>query len=843
MATVDAHLDHDPGNRPSLPVRLSHFIGRERELAELGQLLVRARVVTLVGAPGVGKTRLACEWGHRTGASDPDRIWFVDLAPLEDPALLPQMIVDRLGLLEQRGRAPSDVLVDYLRMIRVLLILDNCEHVVTACASLVDHLVRAAPGVRILATSREPLSIEGETVWRVPSLSSPATDRPLSPDALLQFESARLFADRATAVRPGFVITATNTAAIARICHGLDGIPLALELAAARLSVLSTAQIAVRLDDSLGLLVGGYRASVPRRQTLRAAIDWSYALLAEAERGLLDRLSVFSGDWTLEAAEAVCAVGGTDASDFLDLLSGLLDKSLLELVEHGEVMRYRLLEPIRQYGRERLRDHGEEDLLARRHAEWLLALVEEVEPDLYGPEQAISLARLDAEQNNVRAALTWCRANAPPASDDIGLRLVGGLCRYWSVRDRVAEGRGWQEAVLAGTPDRPSQPLARVLFWAAYFAWVRNDWVRAEDLAGRALAMANDVGDLPTVGHALVTLAVSAAVRKREIKPATIEEAVDLFRGLGDEYGIWRGLENLAELQRFRGQLALAVGTHERALEVARRRQDDWAIGWSLGDLARAAREAGDGERALRLLEETLVIWKHLGAVRGVNWVLVERARLALGADQLVQASTLLEHGLTLSRDSGDRAGISDFLEGVGHLLALTGRTDRAARFYGAAEALREAVRMPRSGSEHRAREASVNALRDAMTDVAFATAWAAGRGLPLATAVEEALDTAHQVQLNLAARTKEVPPTEPPVPAHGDIHLRPDRLTPREIETAVLVARGLTNRQIATELVITERTAAAHVGHILEKLGLASRTQIAIWTTEQGLVTKPSIY
>jgi non-specific serine/threonine protein kinase len=727
-------------------------------------------------------------------------------------------------------------------MVRVLLILDNCEHLATACASLVDHLVRAAPEVRILATSREPLSIEGETVWHVPSLSSPATDRPLSPEELLQYESARLFVDRATAVQPGFVITTTNTAAIAQICKRLDGIPLALELAAARLSVLSTAQIAVRLDDSLRLLTGGYRASVPQRQTLRAAIDWSYALLAEAERRQLARLSVFSGSWTLEAAEAVCAVGGTDAADVFDLLSGLLDKSLLELVEHGEVMRYRLLEPIRQYSRERLREHGEEDLLARRHAEWLLALVEEIEPKLYGPEQAISLARLDAEQNNVRAALSWCQADAAPISNDIGVRLVGGLCRYWSVRGRVAEGRGWQEAALAGGPDRPSQPLARVLFWAAYFAWVRHDWAQAEDLAGRSLAMANEVGDLPTVGHALVTLAVSAAVRRGEIEPAMIEEALGHFRQLGDEYGIWRGLNNLGELQRLCGQLDQAIGTHERALEVARRCQDDWGIGWSLGDLARAAREAGDGERALRLLEETLVIWKHLGAVRGMNWVLVERARLALGANQLVQASTLLEHGLTLSRDSGDRAGISDFLEQAGQLLALTGRPDRAAMFYGAAEVLRAAVRMPRSGVERRAREANIDAVRNAMSDVAFATAWAAGRGLPLETAVEEALNAARQVQANLAPRTKDVPPTEPFVPIDAAIPLRPDRLTPREMETAALVARGLTNRQIAAELVITERTAAAHVGHILGKLGLTSRTQIAIWATEQGLVTKPTL-
>ena len=839
---MDPRLDRDPVRRSSLPVRLTRFIGRERELAELDRLLVRARVVTLTGSPGVGKTRLASEWARRVGANEPNRICFVDLAPLHDPALLPQAITATLGLLEQGGRPPAEVLVDYLGINRVLLILDNCEHLLTACASLVDHLVRAVPAVWILATSRAPLSVEGETTWRVPSLSRPEAGRPMSPDALLHFESVRLFADRATTVRPEFAITGANAADIAQICARLDGIPLALELSAARLSVLSAAQIAVRLDDSLKLLTGGYRTNVPRQQTLRAAIDWSYALLTESERRLLARLSVFSGSWTLEAAEAVCAVAGTDASDVLDLVSALLDKSLLGLAERGEGARYRVLEPIRQYARERLREGGEEEMLERRHAGWLLALAEEIEPKLYGHEQATWLGVIDAERDNARAALAWSRAGVDPEGDDLGPRLVRALSRYWSVRGHMTEGRDWQAAILARAPDRPSPPLARALFWAAYFAWMHNEWERAETLAGRAFAMARDLGDLPTVGHALLTLTVVAAVRRREIKPERIEEALGLFRQAGDEYGVWRGLENLAELQRFCGHLDRAIANHGRALGVAQRRRDDWGIGWSLGDLARVLHEAGDADRALPLLEEALALWTRLGTVRGVNWVLVELARLALSVDQHGRASTLLVDGLTLSRESGDRAGIANCLEGIGHLLIVTGRLDQAARLFGATELLREAIRAPRSEAERRMRESDIAALQGGMSDASLGAAWAAGRGLPLEMAVEEALEAARQVHSSLVPTAEDIAPLNPPVPTSTGTPVRPDRLTPRERETAALVARGLTNRQIAAELVITERTAGAHVGHILEKLGLASRTQVATWAIGQGLVAKPTI-
>lgn len=837
---MDTRLDPDPDSGPR-PSSLTRFIGRERELAALDQLLLRARVVTLVGAPGVGKTRLAREWADRARANDPLRIWFVDLAPLESPALLPQVIAGTLGLLEQRSRSPADALVDHLRMSRVLLILDNCEHLVSACASLVDHLVRAAPGVRILATSREPLSIEGEAVWRVPSLSCPEAGRPMTPDALLPFESARLFADRAGAVRPEFAITEANAAPIAQICARLDGIPLALELAAARLSVLSASQIAARLDDSLRLLTGGHRTSPPRRQTLRAAIDWSYALLTEPEARLLARLSMFSGGWTLEAAEAVCAIAGTDAPDILDLLSTLLGKSLLELVQRGEVVRYRLLEPIRQYGRARLREYGEEALLATRHAAWLSALVEQAEPQLYGPEQAAGLATLDAEQGNVRTALAWCVSDATEASSDLALRLVHRLCRYWSVRDRMAEGYGWQEAVLAGAPDRPSGPLARVLLHAANFGFEQGEWARAEGLADRALAMGRELGDLGSIGHALKVLSTLGAARRGEIRPSMIAEAIGYLQQVGDEWGVWNCLCDLGELQRHGGRLDEAIQTHEQALALARGRREDWAIGCSLRNVARVSREAGDGERTHRLLEEALVIWKRLGTVRGVNSILVERARLALDAEQRLRAATLLDEALAVSRDSGDRARVADCLVETARLLALTGRTGRAATLCGAAEGLREDVRTPRTPLERHTWKALVDAVHGAMSDVSFATAWAEGRGLPLETAVEAALDAVRQIQSSRAPDAEDVSRTESVGLASTSNHLRPGCLTRRERETAVLVARGLTNRQIAADLVITERTAAAHVGHILEKLDLASRTQVAAWAIGQGLLTTPA--
>jgi predicted ATPase len=402
-------------------------LGREREIAEVKRLLADTRLLTLTGAGGCGKSRLALQVASELLRDYADGVWLSQLAPLADLAFVPQTIASVLRVPEQPGRLVSETLVRALRFKSLLLVVDNCEHLLSACAELADALVRACSTLRILATSQEPLGVPGEAVWRVPSLSVPSAGR-LSPvDHLMQCESVRLFVERATFSQPGFTLTDSNAAAVVQVCRRLDGIPLAIELAAARVKVLTVEQIAARLDNRFRLLTGGSQRGLPRQRTLRAAMDWSYGLLSEKERAVLQRLSTFAGGWTLEAAEAVCSGNGIEAADVLDLLTQLVDKSLVAVETQGEEARYRHPETVRQYSLDRLMESEEAADVRRRHRDWYLGPAERAEPELRGPGQVAWLEQLEMEHDNLRAALEWSRTEEGEA--EAGVRLAGALYR------------------------------------------------------------------------------------------------------------------------------------------------------------------------------------------------------------------------------------------------------------------------------------------------------------------------------------------------------------------------------------------------------------------------------
>ncbi|HET9927212.1 MAG TPA: BTAD domain-containing putative transcriptional regulator, partial [Rubrobacter sp.] len=437
-------LGPSPNN---LPASLTSFVGREEALLEIKRLLSMTRLLTLTGAGGAGKTRLALEVARDLLGAYPEGVWLVELAPLSDPALTRQAVAAALGVREQPGRPLTDTLTDHLRRKDLLLVLDNCEHLVDAAAHLAADLLESCPKLRILATSREPLGVPGEAVWTVPPLSLPDAGRATSFEGLMGTEAVRLFLDRARSRLPGFELGEENAVAVGRICRKLEGIPLAIELAAARMGALAVEQVAQRLEDSLKLLAGGNRIADPRQQTLRATLNWSHELLSEAERKLFGRLSVFAGGWTLETAEEVCSGEGIERDDVADLLSKLVDKSLVMAGAGAQgALRYRMLEPVRQYARERVEESGEAGALLRRHAALFLALAEEAEPELRGPWQASWVKRLEQEWDNLRVAMVWLLAHDEPEG---AARLGWALWLFWWVRGRFTEGRNWMEETLA----------------------------------------------------------------------------------------------------------------------------------------------------------------------------------------------------------------------------------------------------------------------------------------------------------------------------------------------------------------------------------------------------------
>ncbi len=737
-------LEAQPNN---LPLQLTSFIGREAEMHEARRLLQRTRLLTLTGPGGCGKTRLALQVAADYVGRYGDGVWLVELAARSDPKVVPQAVAQSLHVREELGRPLPLTLADYLRPKELLLVLDNCEHLIEACAHLATHLLSACPRVRILATSREALGVAGETTWPVPSLSLPDLDRLPPTDRLTEYEALRLFIERATSAVPAFTVNDRNVAALAQVCRRLDGIPLAIELAAARVKVLSLEQIAQRLDDRFRLLTGGSRTALPRQQTLRALIDWSWDLLSEQERTLLRRLAVVAGGWTLAAAEAVCAGPDIDQAEVLDLLSRLVDKSLVlaGLVWEGQApdglpeARYRLLETIRQYSAEKLLASGEAAALRARHRDWYLHLAEAAEPELRGPRQAAWFDRLEIEHDNLRAALEWSRAEEGGA--ETGLRLAGVLSRLWYVRGHLGEGRDWLHALLAQSPQSSPAVRAKALHAAGSLARDQGDYARAAALYEEAMALRRALGDRQGAATSLQQRgAVAFDQGDYEQAQALLAQSLRVFRDMGYKRGMAISLNYQGTVALYQADYGPATALLAESLALSREVGEKWGAALSLNNLGHVALSQGDYRRAAVLFRESQALYRETGDKRGIALSLGSLGEAAQCEGDHAQALALYKESLALYRGVGDKRGIATCLEGLAAVSQAGGLPDRAARLFGAAETLREAIGSPLPPAVCTDYDRDVASARAALEAEAFARAWAEGRAMALEQAVEYAL-------------------------------------------------------------------------------------------------------
>jgi predicted ATPase/class 3 adenylate cyclase/uncharacterized protein HemY len=724
----------------NLPAQLTSFIGREQAMAQVKQFLSTTRLLTLTGSGGCGKTRLALQVAADLLEAYPDGVWLVELAPLADPTLVPQTVASALGVREQPGRPLTETLGDYLKPKALLLILDNCEHLLTACAQLADTLLRNCPRLRVLASSREGLGIGGEQTYRVPSLALPDARHLPPPERLHEFEAVQLFADRARLSQASFAVTPTNAAAVAQVCERLDGIPLAIELAAARVKALPVEKLNERLDDMFRLLTGGSRTALPRQQTLRALIDWSYDLLSSSERALLRRLSVFAGGWTLEAAEAVCAGDGVEEWEVLDLLTSLVEKSLVLYEERGGEGRYRLLETVRQYARDRLLEAGEAAAVRGRHRDWCLALAEEAEPKLGGPEQVVWLDRLEREHDNLRAALAWTGAQG---ECEVGLRLGWALWGFWVVRGYVGEGREHLARLLA-LPGAEARTAARAgaLNGAGWLAHRQGEYGAARALIAESLAIFRELGDKRGIARSLINLGFMACEQgDYGAARAHLEESLAIARERGDKQGIAWSLLRLGEVTYDQGEYGAARAHLEESLAMFRELESKWGIAWTLLRLGEVAYDQGEYGAARAHLEESLAIHRERGDKGGIATALGSLGRMAHDQGDYGAARALLEEGLAIFRALGHKLGIAQNLEGLAALAVAQAHSERAARLFGAAEGLREATGAPLPPADRAEHDRPVAAVRTALGEEAFASAWAEGRAMSLEAVIQYALE------------------------------------------------------------------------------------------------------
>jgi non-specific serine/threonine protein kinase len=774
------------GGRPAgnLPVTVTRFVGRRRELAEVRRLIAQSRLVTLTGVGGVGKTRLATEAAARLGSAFPGGTWMADLSAVVDGGQAAQAVVNALGVVERSTRPATEKIIGHFAGAVALLVLDNCEHLDDACAVLVDQLLTQTSGVRVLATSRRPLGLTGEHLLPVPPLSVPDPADPaglaggdgLGPFDLSRFDAVTLLADRTAALRPGFAVTDANAAAVARVCAQLDGLPLAIELAASRLRTLSPEQLADRLEQRFAVLTRGSPVAQPRQQTLRALFDWSYSLCSAPERLLWARLSVFAGTFDLEAAEAVCAGPGLPSGAILDQLDRLVAQSIVLAEPHGAQMRFRLLETIRQYGRERLAQTAEEQPLRWRHRDFYLGLARAQAAEWFGPRQEEGLARLRAEHANLRAALE--ASVADPAGPGAALAFVTALRCHWYADGYLAEGRTWLDHALslpAGSA-AAEQDRVHALWVAAWVGLLQGDGPAVLSRLDECDALAAALGDQRAAGFSR-SLRGTAELFAGRIEPAIalFEEALAGFGSIGEnEGGGWA-----------RFQFAISLAHHgESARAQAAGRE---AIG---------ASEA-HGERLCR--SYTL-------------WVLGFDTWLQGGPD----AAALARSGLAIQRGFNDPVGVALIIELLAWITASDGEASRAAALLATAESVWALIGTtiaafgPALGTHRAGCEARVRA---ALSPQELAAASRQGRQPTVEAAIASILDQ----------------------PAAAGPPRSASPLTAREQEIAALVAEGLSNRAIAARLVISTRTVDGHVERILAKLGFSSRAQVAAWSVTEG--------
>jgi predicted ATPase/class 3 adenylate cyclase len=764
-------LESRPNNLPRQP---TPFLGREQQVAEVVDLLRRddVQLATLVGPGGMGKTRLALQAAAELLEDFADGVFFVDLAPVIDPDLVPGAIAAVLGAREEGGKGIHERLQDVLAPKTLLLVLDNFERL-TKAAIVVSELLAACPGLKVLATSRVPLHVRAERHYPVPPLALPDPSASSDADAIARSEAVQLFVDRAQAVSPDFTLTSGNAPVVAEIVRRLDGLPLAIELAAARIRLLPPAALLERLESRLTLLTGGPQDAPARQRTLRSEISWSYDLLSVDEQVLFRRLAAFVGGFTLAAAEAVSSRDGE--FEVFAALASLVDSSLVRQDEQDGQPRFVMLETIREYGLERLADSGEEPAVRSSLAAYFLALAQAAEPELTSLTQVAWLGRLETEHANLRAALGWA------LEDDAGtaLRLAGALWLFWRYRAYFTEGRSWLERALAGSPVGMTRERAKALYGAAVLARQQSNNSQAAVPLDEALARYRELGDEHGVADSLASLG-NLAFEQGDLVRAErlLDEALVLWRGLEDTNGIAAAFVGLGHLAMDRGDLDLAAMLFEESLASYRAFEAEWEIALMRHNLGEVAYERGDLDLAAARQTEALALWEGLEDTHGVAYVLDSQGRVARARGELDLATALLEKALVLWRELGDQRNAAASLLSLGHVagqndrgraatlfqeaLALSRETgdprlvvsllegaagtalgsqpERAAQLLGAAAALREALGVPVPRSEREDHDHAVAATRTALGETAFAAAWAAGRALPVEEAVNEAL-------------------------------------------------------------------------------------------------------
>jgi predicted ATPase/DNA-binding CsgD family transcriptional regulator len=757
-----------------LPLETTSFVGRGRELSEVEGLLGRTRLLTLVGVGGSGKTRLALRVAVRR--ADEGNVWWVELASLSGRDLVQRKVASTLGVAESPGRQTSELLVDYLGSQEALLILDNCEHLVGACASLADVLLRACPHVRILTTSREPLGVAGEVSWSVPPLSLPDTGRVQTPKELLRCEAVGLFVERVGAVEPGFALTDENAPAVADLCARLDGMPLAIELAASRVRMLSVGQILERLDDRFRLLRGN-RTAVPRHRTLGATIDWSHELLSGKEKALFRRLSVFYGGWTLSAAEEVCAGDGIDVDEVLELLSSLVDKSLVVVARGDEKSRYRMLETVREYASVKLGEAAEREAASDRHANFVLDLAERAETGLAGSEQLAWLELLETEHDNLSAALGWLTESGEA---ERGMRLAAALLRFWWFRGHLAEGRACIETLL----DLPEASV--------------SEEVRAKAL--HALGIHRYADD---------AMEDWAMVRSR------LQESLEIYRRLHDEPRVAAVLQNLGRVLAVLGEWSSAQAALDESLEIGRRSGNEPVIALSHFYLGMTRLHRGDLAPSRANFEEALEMYRKLDDGFWINASLVHLAYIDCEEGEYAAARTrLLQTNETLPLVRFPW-GATYVLDGFARLAVAQGEAVRALRLGGATDALRQTYGVTIGPTEQAAFRRRLEPAWRALGEEAGETAWEDGRAMTVEVAVDLAFAE----------------------PGSGQDRPPDSLLSARELEVLSLVARGLTDAEVAENLYVSPRTVSGHLRGAYRKLGVKSRIAAVKKAGEFGLI------
>ncbi len=718
-------LDRYPNN---LPVQLTSFVGREKEIAEVSDLLGKTHLLTLTGSGGVGKTRLSLQVAANLLDSFEHGVWLVELAPISDPALVAETMAEVLGVREESARPALDMLVDYLRKRRLLLVLDNCEHLIAVCAEVAQRLLSASPDLRILASSREALGISGEVTWRVPSLACPDAAERLAPEQVASYEAVRLFVERAAVVKSDFAITDENAAAIVQICSQLDGIPLAIELAAARIKMFTAEQIAARLDDRFRLLSGGSRTALPRQQTLRALIDWSYSLLSEPERIVFRRLSVFVDGWTFEAAEFVCT---DDELDVLELLAQLVNKSLVAADEHNGEARYHFAESIRQYAREKLQDSGEMQAMRNRHLEFYAKFLAENQSKLHGPLAGATFRRFDTEHGNLRAMLEWAISSGQA---EITWRLLWGMGYYWLQRGEWVESIRWLNLASAISVGLKTAYKARALGFLSGILARCGNMAQAMQLREESITMGRELNDTQAIAGWLITEGFATGDMAQGIQMA--KEGIALFRKTGEPFEIANALFFLADQLRINGDFEQAAEAYAESLAIFRQIGDSYSIAYQLGNLGRLAYQQGDYDKAQSLMEEAVALARETGNKLGIADWLIQLGRVLLRKGDTETAKPVVDESLSIWSDMANNVGIVDTLLIGAGLAALQGDYDCAARLLGASNGLRNRLDEtgdPTSRAEH---DHYAALIKQHLGEDAFRAAYAEGERVEIEQAV-----------------------------------------------------------------------------------------------------------